>query len=80
MRKVGTEAKLRNLMRELARDLECGDSVEIKLDTLDLLSLVPVYSVKNGLSMIDAREEGCGAIVVIENRFGKKCEEREARR
>jgi len=80
LRKVNTEAKLRNLMRELAQDLECGSNVEIKLDTLDLLSLVPVYSVRNGLSMIDAREEGRGAVVVIENRFGKKCEEREARR
>jgi len=80
LQKASTKAKLRSLIRELARNLECGDSVEIKLDTLDLLSLVPVYSIRNGLSVIDAREEGRGAVVVIENRFGKKCKEREAQR
>ena len=77
MRKVNTEANLRSLMRELAHDLECGDSVEIKLDKLELLSMVPVYTIKNGLSMVDAREEGRGAIVVVENRFGEKCEDSE---
>ena len=78
MRRVSTEAKLRDLIRRLAQDLECGDDVKIKLDRLDLLSLVPTYSIKHGLSMIDAREEGRGVVVVIKNRFGKKCEEREA--
>jgi len=73
METVRSLSKLKILMYELSRNLNCGESVSLKLSSPQLLTQLPQMAMSVNLSFIDAEEVKDGFIVTLENRFGRKC-------
>ena len=73
METVRSLSRLKVLMNELSRNLNCGESIRLKLSSPQLLTQLPQIAMSVNLSFIDAEEVKGGFIVTLENRFGEKC-------
>ncbi len=73
METVKSLTRLKVLMNELSKNLNCGESISLKLSSPQLLTQLPQMAMSVNLSFIDAEEVKDGFIVTLENRFGEKC-------
>jgi hypothetical protein len=73
MKYVSTEKQLKNLLKQLGENLECGAAAEIALGNESLIVNAPKYAMSSNLSLIDAYEKEGTLIIVVVNRFGTKC-------
>jgi len=55
--------------------MDCGMKKQILLKNYSLVNFAAKSLIGEGLSLIDAYEESRGIVIIIENRFGKKCRE-----
>ena len=73
METVTEKSRLKILMHQLSRKLGCGETINLKLSSPQLLTQLPQIAMSVNLSFINAREVKDGFIVTLENRFGEKC-------
>jgi len=72
---ASTRGELSKIIKELSYSMDCGMKEQILLKNYSLVNFAAKSLIGEGLSLIDAYEESRGIVIIIENRFGKKCRE-----
>jgi len=76
MLKASSKNELLSIVSKLGDAMECGVREYILLQNPELVKHVAEAVMSRELSLVDAYEkDGEGVVVVIENRFGRKCRE-----
>lgn len=70
---ISSYGEVQKLMKELSLKLRCGERINIHLTRIELLTKAISEARVNGLSVINAYEDGDYVVVTIENRFSSYC-------
>lgn len=71
---VRSVEEAKELFAELGNTMECGEIVKVKIKNINEVQKYVELAIKSGLSLIDIEEVNKDYYLVIENRFGSRCE------